>query len=571
MEYLRKRRERCALASLVGRGGSLRMVSWRVGSVVLVLLAMFAACSGKSEGDKDKDDGGHSGGSAGETGDGGTTQVTGAAGEPSDGGGGGNTTASTGTTGSPNVTGTTVTSFTATTSGTTGVVVPTEWHCAAVAYGNGFCDCGCGALDVDCESEELEACDTCNVFGGCNRGPCPGKIDPDDISQCTPPPDGWTCTPEAYFDQTCNCGCGALDADCESEDPSECETCNSTGSCSTGICPGSIDPEDNTSCYLPEGYTCPAYTYGNGLCDCGCGVLDRDCDSASRDECVVCSHGCSNESCPGPIDADDNTICTGVPYAWTCAERFYGDGRLCHCGCGAPDPDCESQDGDACDRCGFEGSCSRQECPGTIDPDNNAACRRPTPPDGWTCDGYLYGDGWSCDCGCGVLDVDCRTDSIDECTTCIACGSYQCPGKVDPDDIRRCTPLPEDWTCAPYLYADGYSCDCGCHAFDPDCESSLPSACTSCSPAGGSCVDNTSCKGLDPEDNSRCVDSAPPEWDCEIETYGDGACDCGCGTRDIDCKDGSIGACEFCDLKGSCSKDKCPGAIDQEDNAVCVE
>ncbi len=558
------------------------MVSWRVWVGGLCLAAMFAACSGKSQ--AGKDDVGRAGGAAGETGDGGTTQTTGAAGDPGAGGvsvsanatGTGITTASSVTTTGSAVSGTigSVTgSFTTGISSTTGgVEVPGDWRCLGLAYGNGYCDCGCGAPDPDCTSDDVEACDTCNVFGGCNRGPCPGKIDPDDISQCTPPPDGWTCTPEAYFDQsTCNCGCGVVDADCASDDPSECDACNSTGSCSAGICPGAIDPDDNTSCFMPEGYLCPGYTYGNGICDCGCGVLDRDCASESRDECDSCTHGCSMDACPGPIDPDDNTICTGVPYAWTCADRFYGDGRLCHCGCGALDPDCASRDGDACDRCAFEGSCSRQECPGTIDPDNNASCERPAPPDGWTCDWYYYGDGSSCDCGCGVVDIDCRSNSIDECSSCGACGSYRCPGRVDPDDIGSCAPPPDDWTCSDYTYADGYSCDCGCHAPDPDCDSALPSACTNCSPGNGSCVDDYSCRGLDPDDNSRCTDSAPETWDCDIETYGDGACDCGCGVRDLDCEDGTIGACEFCNVAGSCSDDACPGSIDEEDNAVCVE
>jgi hypothetical protein len=117
--------------------------------------------------------------------------------------------------------------------------------------------------------------------------------------------------------------------------------------------------------------------------------------------CTVCYNGCSNESCPGTIDEADNTICTGVPYAWTCQDRFFNDGNLCHCGCGFPDPDCDSQELDACDRCNFEGSCSAQDCPGTIDPDNNAYCEQPDPPEGWTCGYYRYADGRQCDCGCG--------------------------------------------------------------------------------------------------------------------------------------------------------------------------
>lgn len=556
-------------------------MSWRIWSGVLCLIAMFVACSGKSE--ADKDDVGITGGAAGEQGDGGTTQVTGAAGEPGAGGlstgvGGSSTTnvtattVTTVTTGSSFTTSSTGSFGTASSSTTGGVVVPSDWRCSSAAYVDGRCDCGCGAPDPDCESDDLEACETCNVFGSCNRGPCPGKIDEDDTTECVPAPAGWTCANDLYFDQsTCHCGCGEVDADCESDDPAECDSCNSGGSCSAGICPGSIHPEDNTICDLPEAWICPAWTYGNGVCNCGCGVLDRDCESESIEACDTCSGGCSNEGCPGIIDVEDNTICTGVPAAWSCADRFYGDGSLCHCGCGVLDPDCASTDGDVCDRCGFEGSCSRQECPGTIDPDDNTSCRRPDPPADWICGYYSYGDGYSCDCGCGAVDIDCRTDSIDECTNCGVCGSYRCPGRVDPDDIGACLPAPEGWTCHDSQYGDGYNCDCGCHIPDPDCESELRSACDVCSPYSGSCVDDYSCRGLDPENNARCTDSAPDTWTCDVDTYGDGACDCGCGVRDLDCESSGIGACEFCDLEGSCSEDNCPGTIDEEDNSICSE
>ena len=72
-------------------------------------------------------------------------------------------------------------------------------------------------------------------------------------------------------------------------------------------------------------------------------------------------------------------------------------------------------------------------------------------------------------------------------------------------------------------------------------------------------------------DNSRCTDSAPDAWGCDIEIYGDGACDCGCGARDLDCDDGSIDVCEFCDVEGSCSAEACPGSISEEDNALCTD
>lgn len=558
------------------------MVSWRFWSGVLCLAAVFAACSGKSENEKDDVAVDASGGAAGESS---TAQTTGAAGDPGVTGTIGSATvtgfgptAVSGTSGSVTTgglpTGSFTTAATASSSGSTtgGVDLPANWSCSVLAYSNGVCDCGCGTYDPDCADHDLDTCEVCNTFGSCNPGACPGKIDEGDTYRCVPPPAGWTCAESAYHDgSVCNCGCGALDPDCATDDPSECNTCNSVGSCSASNCPGSIDEADNTICDLPEGWACPEHTYGNNLCDCGCGVVDRDCDSASRDACVICNNGCSRESCPGPIDEADNTLCTGVPYNWSCADRFFGDGSICNCGCGALDPDCASADADACDRCDFEGSCSRRDCPGTIDQDNNAYCEQPTPPAGWTCAAYYYGDGRNCDCGCGTLDIDCRVNDIEECTNCSGCGTYQCPGRVDPDDVRQCIPLPERWTCSQYNYGDGNYCDCGCGAPDPDCESDLREACNNCSPYGGSCVDDYDCKGLDPEDNSRCTDSAPAEWTCDFTTYNDGACDCGCGVRDLDCDDGDSETCDFCNLEGSCSEDNCPGSIDPDDNAVCTE
>ena len=243
----------------------------------------------------------------------------------------------------------------------------------------------------------------------------------------------------------------------------------------------------------------------------------------------------------------------------------------CHCGCGAVDPDCDSKELEACDQCNFEGSCSVQNCPGTIDPENNAYCQRPDPPAAWTCDWYAYADGRTCDCGCGAVDLDCPTDSIDECDSCWSCGSYSCPGKVDPDDTKRCIPAPDGWTCSEQSYSDGYNCECGCGITDPDCESELATVCDSCPTYLGSCVDDYNCRGVLPEDNSRCTDSPPDDWNCSVEIYHDGACDCGCGARDMDCDSGDIDDCEFCAEEGSCSEDNCPGSIDESDNALCTE
>src|SRR5690606_35832735 len=112
-------------------------------------------------------------------------------------------------------------------------------------------------------------------------------------------------------------------------------------------------------------------------------------------------------------------------------------------------------------------------------------------------------------------------------------------------------------------------CHCGCGVLDPDCESLAASSCDYCSVQYGSCAEDYECTGIDPDDNTRCVDSVPAEWTCERETYGDEACDCGCGVRDADCASGNLGACDFCNAEGSCSDATCSNLVEDE-NAVCV-
>jgi len=65
-----------------------------------------------------------------------------------------------------------------------------------------------------------------------------------------------------------------------------------------------------------------------------------------------------------------------VPNDWSCDRRFYDDG-LCDCGCGVVDPDCPSNDVSACEECDGEGSCSTVACPGTIAANDTAHCAPP--------------------------------------------------------------------------------------------------------------------------------------------------------------------------------------------------
>jgi hypothetical protein len=395
-------------------------------------------------------------------------------------------------------------------------------------------------MDPDCTQGDLKHCDVCNDVGGCNRTECPGTINPKDITSCNPAPAGWTCSAFAYGDgKTCDCGCGIKDKDCPDDKLSSCQNCLTSGSCGNGACPSSIAPSDTTRCETPARWTCDTALYGNGTCDCGCGAKDIDCPDSTAAACQWCGYSsCAHSDC-SLIDSTDNAFCTVPPYDWTCSARLYRDGTQC--------------------------DCSAQPCPGLINPTWNAACSQPPPPTGWTCPPENYGDGYACDCGCGVRDVDCRTNQLLECVQCNTCGG-NCQVAVDPADTTKCLPPPSGWTCSAQAYNDG-SCDCGCGIPDVACGGAkLLSDCGNF-PVEGCSGGNAS--HIDPQHNERCSIGVPTGWTCNRAYFDDGLCDCGCGATDRDCASAKRSACAKCDDAGSCSTAKCPGTILVDDNAHC--
>src|SRR6185312_3800503 len=87
--------------------------------------------------------------------------------------------------------------------------------------------------------------------------------------------------------------------------------------------------------------------------------------------------------------ASATIMATPPPAAWTCGWDFYGDGS-CDCGCGLKDPDCKDSMAASCDYCDDTGSCNSDTCPGTIDPTDNSTCTASTA-DGGTDDGGTGG------------------------------------------------------------------------------------------------------------------------------------------------------------------------------------
>ncbi len=72
------------------------------------------------------------------------------------------------------------------------------------------------------------------------------------------------------------------------------------------------------SATFPTDWKCTKGLYGDGLCDCGCGLLDPDCADAtvgSCDNCDVatdggCSNGADSTTCPANINPTNNAVCT---------------------------------------------------------------------------------------------------------------------------------------------------------------------------------------------------------------------------------------------------------------------
>lgn len=242
------------------------------------------------------------------------------------------------------------------------------------------CDPGYSAVGLTCVSDG-DPCDgvtcsgqgTCEANGGtptCNCDPgftpegldCVEEVELDGgPGPGDEPPEEWTCAAALYADGDCDCGCGAPDPQCADETATSCDV----NHCDEG------EPrnDDNTKCF-PSEWLCFGEFWGDGECDCGCGITDVDCPATTADVCdfTLCQDG-NNTAKP-----TNNAVC--FPSAWNCNGDFYDDtADVCDCGCGATDPDCDDGNVGSCQFCNAPGSCSEgSACPGAIDPTDNASC-----------------------------------------------------------------------------------------------------------------------------------------------------------------------------------------------------
>jgi hypothetical protein len=237
------------------------------------------------------------------------------------------------------------------------------WSCDKSHYGTGDgCDCGCGVHDPDC-GDAANGCsdsscqqDKCEY---CHTGQSADPRSDNDYIICDPPGDakGWTCGTEsdpAWKNAECDCGCGRPDPYCRIKNQRSC----TAAGCKTATCDFcNAENGARAACDGPKwtvSGTCKASLYGlDGVCDCGCGALDPDCADGEGCAASLCAaKGC--EVCHGP-----GTLLAKC-LNWTCPKAAYGDGTVCDCGCGAPDPDCS---GFGCSEPGCRGEmCSPNGC-----------------------------------------------------------------------------------------------------------------------------------------------------------------------------------------------------------------
>jgi len=235
--------------------------------------------------------------------------------------------------------------------------------------------------------------------------------------------------------------------------PSEA-LCSTTPSCGDGFC--TIDetqrscPDDCTGIVgLPPAWRCERSFFDDrGVCDCGCGAFDPDCQDGN-----VVLHGCFSVA----TVCDDAGVCAPgqrVPSSWTCGTERYGDGSQCDCDCGSYDPDCDRGELPivGCEGnqfCNLSGQCLAAIAVNPI-------------PTTWRCNPTAYNSGERCDCDCGAVDPDCQFDA--RAFNCAAVDTCNALGQCEPPPE-----VPDMWTCQPDYYNVGDDCDCNCGAFDPDC------------------------------------------------------------------------------------------------------
>jgi cysteine-rich repeat protein len=260
----------------------------------------------------------------------------------------------------------------------------------------------------------------------------------------------------------------------------------------------------------PPGWKCDPTFFGDGQCDCGCGVKDSDCADATLVSCAFNDCGLQTP----PLTGINNPVPSKADPT-TCVANTCGDGVLV----------AEVGEGE-----GEGGTPSTEQCDdGNTTPGDgcDANCQVEA---GFDCSAPL-GLGSKCVavvCGDGVVAGteqcdDGNTTSGDGCSaTCTIETGFVCHTAGQP-----CVKIPAGWnettcsfdgTAATSFYGDG-TCDCGCGAPDVDCAAGTTAA--QCESQDGQHFDDCPTGNhVDPTDITKCVPGAPPGGEGEGEGAG---------------------------------------------------
>ncbi len=248
--------------------------------------------------------------------------------------------------------------------------------------------------------------------------------------------------------------------------------------------------------------------------------------------------------------------------------------------CAAPDDDC------SCVGCNNDGTCSGadDDCV-CADCDEDGFCGPKACDNNGSCD--PYNEGCACadcyahpecadnpQCGDDMIEGNeqCEGDDLNgaDCESLGFSGGTLSCGEGCQYDTSACT-IPDTWTCPVEYYGTDDGCDCGCGAFDPDCDGNTIDFCEYCGDEGSCDQTGMGCPGIiDPDDITACDPLVA--WTCADASYGgDDGCDCGCGVVDPDCADPSVESCDTCNAEGSCDEagGGCPGLIVEDNNSQC--
>lgn len=207
--------------------------------------------------------------------------------------------------------------------------VPDEWTCDPALYASGgVCNCDCGAYDPDCFCDGLANPD------------CPAEIEDDcgDGTVCTV--EGCKASCDIFADPPLPCAAGELCAFdtagqvCVSA-PGRVNAAALGETCAGDSVMVQYCDVENT---LPKGVcddldgTCRPVCFGMDLCP-------------AEETCFTIAGGGPENGgmgyCRPAEDDNGGGGGGGAPTGWECSAEQYGDGFICECGCGVPDPDCD--------------------------------------------------------------------------------------------------------------------------------------------------------------------------------------------------------------------------------------